>query len=967
MQHTRDHNSCLTPLRLCALLALIATSSVPARAAPRISNLSVHGLQIGGTTEITIQGSELLPDPQLVIGLPIAQQVVLENSTPSNLRLQVTLDDDVTAGLYNLRVANPSGISENHIVAVDKLPEAALAAQTPSLPIALHGTLTGSNVARTSFSGRAGQKLIVEVEAQRLGGKLRPVLHLYDARRRQVALAMPAPWLAGDARLVATLPGDGAYTIELHDLQYAGQNPAHFRLKIGQFQYADTVFPPVVQRGTTTALQLVGNVPADQQVEFTAAGPRPGAAPWPRLTLATGWRPRVLVSDLPELLESPPPEGPQQLPGVPVAVSGRLDEPGQQDVYRLAVSEGAKLRFEVFGDRLGAPIDPVLEIRNDQGGRLAQNDDADGTADPRIDYTVAKGVGTIDVVVSDQVDCGDQRCIYRLVVTPLEARQPAFRLTVTADTYNVGQGASRVFQVRSHRDGYDGPIQLTLENVPSSITASAVQIPAGCDAALMTLTGFGAETSHVVTAIRGTSVGIEPPVTALAEFEQHPLAQTQPWMKHDLALALAPANSAAFEIAWAQPPSATQLALGTTLKAPVRFTRPAGAIGPVRLSLLVSQPVPLVNNRPDANRAVRAQQATVDIAVDPQAKAAVDALAAAEKTLAESTAKIETTREGQAKTVVGAEAVVKAAADKKVHAEKAATAAQAAVKAAEEVRGQAAKVLEDAKAAAAAAADEDAKAAAGVKVDEAAKALADAEKTFADAVTKADAAKTAVEAAGKEHTDAEAKLAAAVAAAEKANADAQAAAQDAQAKRDEAENSLRTAEANIPQVAEFNVLVPPNLDISSCDLAIRAELRSIDNKNLLAEVFTPVRRFTPLHPLALNLSGDRKLAVKLDAKDGAVVKLKGTIERKAGFAGDVTVSISGQPGGVAVPKVVLKPDQSDYELEVKFPANFKPAEVKSIKLFASGPPNPGQANIVVRTEIPLTINVLAADPAEKNE
>ncbi|MEO8165387.1 MAG: hypothetical protein ABI619_08320, partial [Betaproteobacteria bacterium] len=80
-------------------------------------------------------------------------------------------------------------------------------------------------------------------------------------------------------------------------------------------------------------------------------------------------------------------------------------------------------------------------------------------------------------------------------------------------------------------------------------------------------------------------------------------------------------------------------------------------------------------------------------------------------------------------------------------------------------------------------------------------------------------------------------------------------------------------------------------------------------------------------------------------------------------AGDVTVSIVGQPGGVAAPSVVLPADKSDFELEVKFPANFAPAEVASIKLFATGPYDPKAANIVVRTEIPITINVLAAETA----
>ena len=76
---------------------------------------------------------------------------------------------------------------------------------------------------------------MVEVEAQRLGSKLRPVVHLYGPKRLQLAWAWPTPALHGDARLEATLPADGTYTIAVHDPEYAGQSPGFFRLKVGQW------------------------------------------------------------------------------------------------------------------------------------------------------------------------------------------------------------------------------------------------------------------------------------------------------------------------------------------------------------------------------------------------------------------------------------------------------------------------------------------------------------------------------------------------------------------------------------------------------------------------------------------------------------------------------------------------------------------------------------------------------------
>ena len=150
------------------------------------------------------------------------------------------------------------------------MPQRLFAAAAEALPVAWHGVISGSSKLRTSFTGKAGQPILFEVEAQRLGGKLRPVLHLYDADDKHLAWSLPSPVLRGDTRLEVKLPADGKYTLELHDLQYAAPAPNYFRLKIGTWQFADLVFPPAVERGKAATLELIGNVPAGKRVNFPA-------------------------------------------------------------------------------------------------------------------------------------------------------------------------------------------------------------------------------------------------------------------------------------------------------------------------------------------------------------------------------------------------------------------------------------------------------------------------------------------------------------------------------------------------------------------------------------------------------------------------------------------------------------------------------------------------------------------------
>ena len=195
---------------------------------------------------------------------PIVKQVVQPKATANRVVIEVTLDKAATPGPYNLRLANVHGVSAGRVVAVDHLPQRTWEPKVASLPVSLHGTLSGSNKLTTSFAGKAGQSILCEVEAQRLGGKLRPVLHLRDERGGELAWTLPSPSLGGDARLSTTLPADGIYTVEVHDSQYAAGAPGNFRLKLGSWQYVDAVFPSAVRRGQSASVEMLGNTPGQR-------------------------------------------------------------------------------------------------------------------------------------------------------------------------------------------------------------------------------------------------------------------------------------------------------------------------------------------------------------------------------------------------------------------------------------------------------------------------------------------------------------------------------------------------------------------------------------------------------------------------------------------------------------------------------------------------------------------------------
>jgi len=602
---------------LAVCYSVMAFASSLQAAPPTVRTVDIHGLQAGGKTTLTIAGTDLLPAPTIVLPFAKAQQQLLDKPTATRIQFEVSLPESVIPGTYQIRVANENGISNAVAIAVDRLPQAIFAPKIEARPISLHGTLTGSNILKTTFTGRAGETILFEVEAQRLGGKLRPVIHLYDARRVQLGWALPASRLSGDTRLSVKLPTDGEYTLELHDLQYAAAAPAHFRLKVGNWSFADYVFPPAVQRGQQATLQIPLRSSGARPVPFTApsiTGNVP--APWHDTKSASGPQPRLIVSDHPELIEAslPMSEAARTLPELPTSVNGRIRGLGEEDVYRLAVKPGDKLRFDVQSSRLGSPTDMVLKLRNAQGGQLAINDDAPGTSDPRLDYTVPAKTDSLLVALQDQLGRFGDGCIYRLTVTNQNAATSSAPLVVSfpSDRLNIPRGGSIVLPVLADRPNGDAPVRLTFDTLPPGVQASNSVIPAAANGTLITLTAGDSASPPVVSRLQAVSTSGNRTSETTARLSNHPLATVQPWLQEELAVSTTAGH--AFAADWGTVPNDASLVLAGRLEIPVKVSRPADNPGPVRLTLLTSQAPPLVNGRPVPTRVLRVEKA-VEIAI----------------------------------------------------------------------------------------------------------------------------------------------------------------------------------------------------------------------------------------------------------------------------------------------------------------------------------------------------------------
>ncbi|MBI1249545.1 hypothetical protein GC197_17105 [bacterium] len=587
-----------------ALASLLGTTAF---AAPQIDSISLRGLTIGDKTRLTLQGKELGPETEVQFDFPVASAVVLEGSNDKRLDLEVELPADVAPRQGHLRVRSSTGISSPITLGVDRLPNGPFVDKIEQLPIAMSGSLGGAQLLTTTFQGKAKQRVVVDVEAQRIGSKLQPLVSIVDERDTQLAYSSRDAAAQGDARLVIELPEDGTYTVKLHDALFRGASPGHFRLKVGDFQVADLAYPLAIrhQKDSENLSLLASHATAQPgQVNLSAALPKEEQLASMPVELATpfsGPRPRVIVSDIDEFAETDGRDAKKSIGAAPIGISGILKQPKERDEFLVDVTPGTKYRAELFAQRINSPVDAVLEIRKPDGGMLSSADDQKDTPDPAAVFDVPKEVNQIKLSVRDLSGEGGDLHVYRLVVTPV--RHPDFTLKVPNQAINIPAGGSAVMEVIAERRAFKGPIALALPNLPSGVEVSLNEIPAGADRALVTLTAAKDAAASAVGPLLGTTKIGEQTTRRIANIGNQASTIGLPPEQTDLGIAVV--ASPKLILAFQSTPPADAMGLGQSTELSVKVERGAKQTGPVRFSLVTSQIVPEDKGKPDLNKAIK--------------------------------------------------------------------------------------------------------------------------------------------------------------------------------------------------------------------------------------------------------------------------------------------------------------------------------------------------------------------------
>ena len=370
---------------------------------PVVSSMTPYGIQGGTTAEFAVEGANLGGCDQVlfdVAGLSAeilgyedlgpdirvrrpgeTGAIIQDRAQKGRLRLRIAARPDVPVGRHGFRLRTPLGttsfmplwVGEHPDVSEQEPNDEAGHANALTSPVTVNGWLgILDDVDYYRVIARAGQDLVAAVVAAPLGSSSDTAVTIVGPSGK--TLASNDDFGASRDALAIYRPGvDGQVLIRVHDANPSGGRH-HYRLTIGTLPVVTSVFPLGVDATRQRALTVDG-VNLGRTATARAAEPipeRPGRAPVTiggreplrRVEVAVGAHLEVAERERNDSLARA-----QPLASLPATVNGRIwsSRPSDRDLFRLRLRKGETVVARVEAQRLGSPLDSLLEVLDARG------------------------------------------------------------------------------------------------------------------------------------------------------------------------------------------------------------------------------------------------------------------------------------------------------------------------------------------------------------------------------------------------------------------------------------------------------------------------------------------------------------------------------------------------------------------------------------------------------------------------
>ncbi|MCA9069953.1 MAG: serine protease [Planctomycetaceae bacterium] len=495
----------ISKLFLLSTLAGLAVWSAPVAfgqsvclPAPRLLTLVPMGGEVGTQFEVTVTGSNLDDSRELMFSDSriSAKQRLDASGKPVPNKYEVTIADDCPTGVHEARVMTRLGMSSSRIFCVSKLTELVQKKPNTSLTAAMelpvnsicNASTTAQAVDYYTFKANQDQRIVVQCAAKGVDSKLNAVVILADSQGRDLLVER-----RGGA-LDFLVPEDGQYVIKVHELTYKGGAEYFYRLVVQDYPKSE----PIAALPSTKPVNSFSCPLAGKELQASHSESEPN-------------------ND----------SGNAQKIRLPCNIAGSFFPAADLDVFEFEARKGEVWWVEVVSERLGLPTDPAILVQhvggtptNIQLKDVAEFNDipspvkvsSNGYAYDGPPYNAGssdilakleiKQDGTHRLQLSDLFGGtrNDPQNIYRLII---RKAQPDFAIVAwplhmqlrngdrnaLSKPISLRGGATMALEVVTiRRDGFNGEIELVMENLPKGVTVQGLTIPAGQSRGMMLIT-----------------------------------------------------------------------------------------------------------------------------------------------------------------------------------------------------------------------------------------------------------------------------------------------------------------------------------------------------------------------------------------------------------------------------------------------------------------------------------------------
>lgn len=485
---------------LATSFAAFALTSPAWAGTPRLSHAMPAGAQRGSEVEVTCTGTNLADARGFLFEEPGFEAEVLPKAAGNNFKAKIKVPANARLGEHRFRVITASGISDVRLFFVT--PFAVVAENEDKAnpkavqPIPLNSTVSGrtqeDDVDRFSVELKKGQRVSIEVMGARLHTQTLydPVVTVGKEDGTLLVEVDDASLTQQDPTLSFVAPEDGKYFVVIRDSTNTGGGQAQYLMNIGEFARPLVAFPAGGPAGEELKVQLLGD--ASGVIEERVKLPDTATERFD-LYVQKGQpttQPNFLrVSYFPNALEVEPNNDintstPTNMEPA-LAANGIIQQKDDVDCFKFTAKKGVAYDVNVFARKVRSPLDSVIDIYNEKGGRVGGNDDSGGV-DSYVRWT-APADGVYHLAIRDQLMRGGPTFVYRVELTPVQPKVTAWLPEMTINQNQdrraipVPKGNRYASLVRIKRGDVGGDVKIDPIDLPPGVTASAAPIAKSVD------------------------------------------------------------------------------------------------------------------------------------------------------------------------------------------------------------------------------------------------------------------------------------------------------------------------------------------------------------------------------------------------------------------------------------------------------------------------------------------------------